>query len=70
MAIVTLAHTHDMEVIAEGVETVEQADIARTLGCDYLQGWLYSRAVHGSRISILTACYQTAVRKHRIGAAV
>jgi diguanylate cyclase (GGDEF)-like protein len=44
MAIVTLAHTHDMEVIAEGVETVEQAEIARTLGCDYLQGWLYSRA--------------------------
>jgi EAL domain-containing protein (putative c-di-GMP-specific phosphodiesterase class I) len=45
LAIVSLAHAQDMEVIAEGIETVLQAEIARAVGCNYLQGWLYSRAV-------------------------
>jgi diguanylate cyclase (GGDEF)-like protein len=45
LAIVALAHAQDMEVIAEGIETVVQAEIARAAGCNYLQGWLYSRAV-------------------------
>jgi EAL domain-containing protein (putative c-di-GMP-specific phosphodiesterase class I) len=30
-------------VVAEGVETVEQADAARDAGCHDLQGYLYSR---------------------------
>ncbi|MFA6232050.1 MAG: EAL domain-containing protein [Rhodanobacter sp.] len=41
-AIIALAHTLGMEVVAEGVETVSQAEQLRTLGCDQLQGFLLS----------------------------
>ena len=34
-----------MSVIAEGVETVEQADYLVSIGCCYVQGYLYSRPV-------------------------
>ena len=42
-AIVTLADTAGLNVIAEGVETVEQAEILHGLGCREGQGYLYSR---------------------------
>ncbi len=42
-AIVSLAHAHGMAVTAEGVETQEQADLLRTMGCDRAQGWLFGR---------------------------
>lgn len=41
--IVTLAHSLGMRVIAEGVETSEQAQKLRALGSDRLQGYLISR---------------------------
>ena len=43
--IVTLARSLDMNVIAEGVETREQLRQLRSLGCDYGQGYLFSKAV-------------------------
>lgn len=42
-AIVRMAKWLNMAVIAEGVETVEQADFLRSVGCPYLQGYLYAR---------------------------
>ena len=44
-AIVGLAHTLGMEVVAEGVETAEQASELLALGCEYAQGFHFSRAV-------------------------
>jgi EAL domain-containing protein (putative c-di-GMP-specific phosphodiesterase class I) len=43
--IVTLARSLDMDVIAEGVETTEQLRQLGSLGCDYGQGYLFSRPV-------------------------
>ncbi|AND67734.1 hypothetical protein ATSB10_02800 [Dyella thiooxydans] len=42
-AIIDLAHTLAIEVVAEGVETQLQASVLRTLGCDQLQGYHFSR---------------------------
>ncbi|MBV5344689.1 MAG: EAL domain-containing protein, partial [Rhodoferax sp.] len=44
-SIIQLAHRLGMEVVAEGVETPEAARIVSELGCDRLQGWLYSKAL-------------------------
>jgi diguanylate cyclase (GGDEF)-like protein len=43
--IVTLAHSLNMEAIAEGVETQEQLDCLHALDCKYVQGYLFSPPV-------------------------
>jgi diguanylate cyclase len=44
-AIVAMAHSFGMSVIAEGVETMEQLDFLRDLGCEEFQGYLFSKPV-------------------------
>ena len=44
-AIVSLAHSLRLKVVAEGVETVEQLEFLKTLGCDQYQGYYFSPAV-------------------------
>jgi EAL domain-containing protein (putative c-di-GMP-specific phosphodiesterase class I) len=44
-AIVALAHNLGMDVVAEGVETAEQSAQLQALGCEYAQGFHYSRPV-------------------------
>lgn len=41
--IISMAHKFDLEVIAEGVETVLQRDFLIENGCDIMQGYLFSR---------------------------
>lgn len=41
--IVMLAHTLNMSVVAEGVETEQQVEILKKLGCEFGQGYLFSR---------------------------
>jgi len=54
--IVHLAHKLGLNVICEGVELQVQADMLRTMGAEYCQGFLYSRpvAAHEARMLILT----------------
>ncbi len=51
-AIISLAHSLDMKVVAEGVETREQANLLRLLKCDEIQGFLFSPAVPAQQISV------------------
>jgi len=44
-AIVTMAQQLRQEIVAEGVETAEQMAFLRELGCDQLQGYLFSQPV-------------------------
>ena len=43
ISLIEFAHRLDLKVIAEGVETKEQADFLRENGCDYFQGYYFSR---------------------------
>jgi diguanylate cyclase (GGDEF)-like protein/PAS domain S-box-containing protein len=54
-AIIALAHTLGMDVVAEGVETAEQAKLLTELGCEYAQGFHFSTAVDPSAAGLLIA---------------
>jgi diguanylate cyclase (GGDEF)-like protein len=49
-AIVSMAHALDLRVVAEGVETREQAQRLRQLGCEHAQGYLLGRPAHPSQL--------------------
>ncbi|GAB4537270.1 MAG: hypothetical protein Tsb0014_25880 [Pleurocapsa sp.] len=48
--IITLAHTLKMEAIAEGIETLEQAEKLNALGCEMAQGYYFARPLPASEI--------------------
>ncbi len=52
-AIIQLAHSLDLKVIAEGIETVEQLRYLQALGCDYGQGFYLSHPVEAEEIPSL-----------------
>ena len=52
--IVSLAHSLDLAVTVEGVETGAQAEQLRILGCDTAQGWYYARPGPPERLHELT----------------
>jgi diguanylate cyclase (GGDEF)-like protein len=47
-AIVALARSLDITTVAEGIETIEQAERMRLLGCTFGQGYLFSRPLAGA----------------------
>jgi EAL domain-containing protein (putative c-di-GMP-specific phosphodiesterase class I) len=49
-AIISMAHSLNLRVIAEGVETNEQAKLLRLLKCDEIQGFLFSPGVPVAQI--------------------
>lgn len=42
-AIIALGHVMNFKVIAEGVETEDQIETLRNIGCDYIQGFVWGR---------------------------
>ncbi|MGL5086242.1 MAG: putative bifunctional diguanylate cyclase/phosphodiesterase, partial [Clostridium sp.] len=44
--IVELAHSLELNVVAEGIETVEERNYLESIGCDELQGYLFSKPVN------------------------
>ena len=49
-AIVMLGRTLGLEIIAEGIETPQQHERLRALGCDYGQGYLFGRPAEAERV--------------------
>ena len=52
-AIVSLAHSLHLKVVAEGVETQEQLALLKRLGCDQYQGFCFSPAVPAANFATL-----------------
>lgn len=50
-AIIAMAHSLRLEVVAEGVETTEQLNYLNMRHCDYAQGYLISRPVPAAALS-------------------
>lgn len=54
--IIALAHNLNMNVVAEGVETEKQKNSLKTLGCEFGQGYLFSKPVPPEIIETLLNC--------------
>jgi EAL domain-containing protein (putative c-di-GMP-specific phosphodiesterase class I) len=49
-AVIGLGHTLGLVTVGEGVETEQQAEMLRLLGCDMVQGWLYGKPLPADSI--------------------
>jgi len=52
-AILALGHSLQLKVLAEGVETAEQAEFLRKLGCHEVQGYYYGRPMDAASLEVL-----------------
>ncbi len=59
-AIISLAHGLRLKVVAEGVETPEQLEFLKSLGCDQYQGYHFSRPLPAAAFSDLVRARQQA----------
>jgi len=51
--IISLAHSLKLKVVAEGVETEQQANLLRLLRCDEMQGYLFSKPLPAAQLTAL-----------------
>jgi diguanylate cyclase (GGDEF)-like protein len=61
-AIISLAHSLKLKVIAEGVETPQQLEFLQSLGCDQYQGYHFSRPMDAERLEAWMHTRQLTVR--------
>jgi diguanylate cyclase (GGDEF)-like protein len=52
-AVITVAKSLKLRVVAEGIETEEQAEQLRTMGCDYGQGFFFARPMAAEKVPAL-----------------
>ncbi len=57
-AIIVMAHKLGMKVIAEGIETEQQRELLFTAGCDYGQGYLFSKPIPATEFEALFKRYK------------
>ncbi|HEX7683994.1 MAG TPA: sensor domain-containing phosphodiesterase [Trinickia sp.] len=57
-AVVGLAQTLELELVAEGVETEAQRELLTAMGCDHIQGWLVCKALPSDE---LAKCFEDRV---------
>jgi len=50
-AVVGLAQTLELELVAEGVETEAQRELLTAMGCDHIQGWLVCKALPSDELA-------------------
>lgn len=62
-SIVNLAEALGMETTAEGVETLDELDLVRMLGCSHVQGYIYERALTAPAVAAQLAQGLVAVAK-------
>lgn len=56
-AMIVMAHTLGMKVIAEGVETATQRDLLAEMGCDYAQGYFFARPMPAAAFDAFLAAW-------------
>lgn len=61
-AIIGLAHDLDMEVVAEGVETIAQLSVLQRLRCDSAQGYLVAKPLDPDQLSSFIQGHSVTVR--------
>ncbi len=52
-AVITVAKSLNLSVTAEGIETAEQLDHLRALGCDHGQGYFFAKPMPSDRVPSL-----------------
>lgn len=57
--ILNLGRNLRMEVVAEGVETLEQMNMLRSLNCEFAQGYLFSRPLDAATVARTLATWET-----------
>ncbi len=68
-AIIVMAHKLGLKVIAEGIETAEQQDLLIAVGCDYGQGYFFSRPLSADALEALCIQQNQLIKNvHPIGA--
>jgi EAL domain-containing protein (putative c-di-GMP-specific phosphodiesterase class I) len=60
-AIIAMAHSLGLTVVAEGVETLGQLEFLRRAGCDIMQGFYFARPMPGEELTALLRRQQEAV---------
>ena len=65
-AIITMAHSLGMKVVAEGVENRQQLTFLAENGCDEVQGYLFSRPLAANDLAKMMRAYSPSRYDHTI----